>query len=226
MDSRTFNESGNPTLLFVMGFGNRFDSASVDWIIDRITNAGYRVQAIQLPTNIGDFEQEFRRPVQRLHDEHEPKGVLSHSLGGLVAAFLETSAKGVYLSPWWGVNEAKVSSWERRVIPRLPIRSRILPIKTSRDELGVHLSDHEWDRLPKRISPVFITEIYHAHQTRPSISDDAVVFLSLSDTIVSLQAIGRAVSSDQIRLYDGKHQLFSAHDRHEAMDKVVNVLPA
>ncbi|WP_431358690.1 alpha/beta fold hydrolase [Halovenus amylolytica] len=226
MDSRTFNESGKPTLLFIMGFGNRFDSATVGWMIDRLTDAGYRVHAVQFPTDITDFEREYRRPVQRLHDEHEPAGIVGHSLGGLVAAFLETSAKEVYLSPWWGIYEAKVSAWERWLVLRLPFRARILPIKTRREELGVHVSDHEWEQLPKRISPVFITEIYRAQQTRPSISNDAVVFASLSDTIVSLHAIGTAVSSDQIRLYDGKHQLFSASDRHEVIDEVVAVLPA
>jgi hypothetical protein len=225
MDGRTFNESGSPTLLFVMGFGNRFDGATVGWIIDRLTDAGYRVHAVQLPTDISNFEREYRRPVQRVHDEHEPAGVLSHSLGGLVTAFLETSAREVYLSPWWGIYEAKVSAWERWLIPRLRIQARILPIKTRRDELGDHLSDHEWEHLPKRISPVFITEIYRAQQARPSISDGAVVFVSLADTIVSLHAIGTAVSSDQIRLYDGKHQLFSAYGRHEAVDEVVAVLP-
>lgn len=79
--------------------------------------------------------------------------------------------------------------------------------------------------LPNRISPVFITEIYRAQQRRPSISDDAVIFVSLADTIVSLQAIGTAVSSGQIRLDDGKHQLFAAYDRDEAIDAVLDVLP-
>lgn len=225
MDNRVFNEPGSPGVLFVMGFGNRFDGDTVEWIIDRLTDPGYRVHAIQLPTDIANFDREYRRPVQRIHDEHEPAGILSHSLGGLVTAFLETSAREVYLSPWWGIAEGKVFPWERWLVPRLPIRARILPTKTRRDELGDHLSDHEWEQLPKRISPVSITEIYRAQQRRPSISDDAVVFVSLADTIVSLNAIGTAVSSDQIRLYDGKHQLFAARDRHETIEEVVAVLP-
>lgn len=225
MDSQTFNRSGDPTLLFVMGFGNRVDDTTVGWLVDRLTDAGYRVHAVQLPTDITDFDREYRRPVQRIHDEQDPAAVLSHSLGGLVTAFLETAARTVYLSPWWGIYEAKVSSWERWLVPRLPIRARLLPIKTRRDEIGDLLSDEEWEQLPKRISPVFITEIYRAQQARPSISADAVVFVSLTDTIISLQTIGTAVSSSQIRLYDGGHQLFSAKDRHQAIDDVLAVLP-
>lgn len=225
MDSRTFNESGSPALLFVMGFGNRVDGATVRWLIDRLTSAGYRVHAIRLPIEITDFEQEYCRPIQRLHDEYDPAGVLGHSLGGLVTAFLDIPGRAVYLSPWWGIYEGKVASWERWLIPRLPIRARILPIKIRRDEIGEHLSDDEWEQLPKRISPVFITEIYRAQQAHPRISDDAVVFVSLADTIISLPAIGAAVSSSQIRLYDGGHQLFSATDRQATIDELLAVLP-
>ena len=225
MDSRTFNESGSPTLLFVMGLGNQFDDASVGWFVDQLTGAGYRVHTLQLPTDITDFEREYRRPVQRVHDEHDPAGVVSHSLGGLVTAFLDTTARNVYLSPWWGIYEGKVSPWARWIVPWLPLQTRVLPTKTHRDELGEHLSDDEWEQLPKRISPVFITEIYNAQQVRPSISADAVVFVSLADTIISLKTVGAAVCSDQIRLYDGGHQLFTATGRQEVADEVLTELP-
>lgn len=224
MISQSFNESGEPTILFVMGLGNRVAGDNERWIIDRLTDAGYRVHAIQLPTEITDFEREYRVPVQRLHDERDPAVVLSHSLGGLVTAFLETSARQVYLSPWWQIYEAKVSSWERWLVPRLPIRARVLPVKTGREEIGEYLPDEAWERLPKRISPAFITEIYRAQQARPPISDTATVFVSLEDTIVSLRAIGAAVSPDRIYLYDGKHQLFSSRGRRAALDLVLAVL--
>lgn len=226
MDSRTFNESGAPTLLFVMGVGNRLGGASERWFVDRLTGAGYRVHAIQVGVDVTDFERAYRRPVQRAHDEHEPAGVVGHSLGGLVAAFLETSAREVYLAPWWGIYEGKVADWERWLVPRLPIRARILPSKTRRDEIGDHLSDEAWAEIPKRISPAFITEVYRAQRARPPIDDDATVFVSLEDTVVSLRAIGAAVRSDRIRLYGGEHQLFSAAGREAAVEDVLAVLPA
>jgi hypothetical protein len=225
MRSRTFNEAGEPTLLFVMGAGNRVDGISERWFVDRLANAGYRVHAIQLSVDVTDFQREYRAPVQRIHDEQDPAGVLSHSLGGLVAAYLETSAREVYLSPWWGIYEGKVSSWERWLVPRLPVCARILPAKTDREEIGVHLSDEDWEAIPKRISPIFIAEIDRAQRARPPIDDDATVFVSLEDTIISILAVGRAVPSERIRLYDGGHQLFSAAGRREAVEEVLAALP-
>lgn len=226
MDDRICNGSGSPTLLFVLGFGNRVDGETERWFIDRLTDHGYRVHAIQLPTDIDDFHREYVGPVQRAHDDGNPAAVLGHSLGGLVTAFLKTTARNVYLSPWWGMYEGKVSAWEEWLVPRLPVRARVLPIKTRRDELGEHLSDDGWDRLPKRISPAFISAVFRAQRARPSIGDDAVVFASLEDTIVSLRAMGTAVTAGQIRLYDGGHQLFAARGRREAFEEVVTVLPS
>ncbi len=225
MDSRTFNDSGSPTLLFVMGLGNRFDGASVRWFLDQLTRAGYRVHALRLPIEITDFERDYRLPVQRAHDEQDPAGVVGHSLGGLVAAFLETSAEMVYLSPWWGIHESKVSTIERWLVPKLPLQAPILPVDTDRDELGVHLSDGEWEQVPNRLSPAYITTIYRAQRTRPDISDDAVVFVSLTDSIISPTAIGKAVRAEQVRLYDGEHQLFAASERKQEMERLLAELP-
>lgn len=225
METRTFSRSGSPTILFVMGYGNRLDGASERWFIERLTDAGYRVRAVALPTDIRDFDREYRRPVQQIHDEIEPAVVLSHSLGGLITAYLDTSADAVYLSPWWGIFEGKLSAWERWLVPRLPIRARILPNKTRREEIGANLSAADWNNIPNRLSPVFITEIYRAQQARPPISEEAVIFVSPEDTIISLRAVGAAVSKEQLYLYDGGHQLFSTRDRQEAVETVLAVLP-
>lgn len=224
MKAQTLNETGDSTLLFVMGLGNRLDGTNEKWMIDRLADAGYRVHAVQLSTDITNFTHEYLIPLQRIHDEQGPSMILSHSLGGLVTVFLDTPARKVYLSPWWGIYEEKVAGWEEWLVPRLPIEARILPSKTRRDEIGPHLPDEDWDRLPKRLSPVFVTEIHRAQQNLPSVDEHATVFASLEDTIISLTAIGKAVSSDQIRLYDGEHQIFSARDRYEIVDEILGEL--
>lgn len=224
MDSATFNETGEDGLLFVMGWGNRLTGKNERWFIDRLADNGYRVHAIQLPTDIIDFGREYRRPIQRYHDEHEPSAVVGHSLGGLVAAHLDTDAVRVYLAPWWGIYGLKYPGWESVVVPRLPIRAKILPINTSREEIGERVTDEGWAALPKRISPAFITEIHHAQLERPPIGDDAVVFCSLRETIVSLQAIGEAVTPEQVYLYDGGHELFSSASRQTTIQGVLTAL--
>jgi pimeloyl-ACP methyl ester carboxylesterase len=225
MESRTFNDGGSPGVLFVMGFGNRLEGTDEGWFVDRLAAAGDRVHAVELPTNGTDFGADYRDPVQRYHDEHEPAAVLGHSLGGLVAAHLETDGEAVYLAPWWGLYGEKFLTWERWVIPRLPTAARLVPIRTEPEEIGALLGEADWSRLPKRISPAFVTAVYRAQQRRPPVDEEAVVFVSLQDTIVSLAAVGRAVGRDRVRLYEGAHQLFSSAGRDQATDRVVGALP-
>jgi pimeloyl-ACP methyl ester carboxylesterase len=224
MESRTVNGDGSPGVLFVMGFGNRLDGTDERWFIDRLAGAGYRVHAVALPTNGTDFEDDYRDPVQRYHDDTEPAAVLGHSLGGLVAAHLDGGAERVYLAPWWGLYGEKFLTWERWVIPRLPTAARLIPIRTEREEIGSLLPEADFSQLPRRISPAFITAVYRAQQRRPPV-EGATVFVSLRDTIVSLAAIGRAVDRDQVRLYDGAHQLFSSANRDRATERVLAALP-
>lgn len=226
MDARVFNEAGAPDLLFVMGYGDRLDGDSERWFIDRLTGAGYRVHAVQLPVDGASFADAYRAPVQAYHDDHEPAAVVSHSLGGLVAAHLTTTVPQVYLAPWWGFHGEKHLTWERWLVPRLPVRARILSIRTDREELGELVTDEAWERLPKRLSPVFVTEIYRAQRRRPPIDGDATVFVSLRDTVVGLAAIGAAVPPDRIRLYDGGHQLYASACRAEATEAVLSALPS
>lgn len=224
VDSATVNETGEEGLLFVMGWGNRLEGENERWFIDRLADAGYRVHAIRLPTDIVDFDREYRRPVQRYFDAHEPSAIVGHSLGGLVAAHLDADAPRVYLSPWWGIHGLKHLGWQSVVVPRLPIRARVLSINTSREEIGARVTDEQWAALPKRISPAFIAEVHRAQNDRPPIGDDAVVFCSLRDTVVGLRAIGEAATREQIRLYDGGHELFSSARRRTATREVLAAL--
>ncbi|MDY6819901.1 MAG: alpha/beta fold hydrolase [Halobacteriales archaeon] len=226
MDTVVFGRDGETELLFVLGFRARIGGANEQWFISRLTDAGYRVHVVELPTNITDFNAQYRDPVQRYHDEHEPAIVLGHSLGGLVAAHLDTDAKRVYLAPWWGIYGEKLMTWETVVIPRLPIKAEIIAASIERGDLGEHVSDAEFDRLTKRVSPALITAVYNAQQARPSIDESAVVFASLRETVVSLRAIGEAVSTDQLRIYDGAHIPYASANRQATTDEILATLTA
>ncbi len=224
MHVQRFGDDGDPDLLFVMGFGDRADGANERWFAHRLAAAGFRVHAVQLPVSVTDFDRAYLHPLRAYHDEVAPEAVVGHSLGGLVAAHLETTARCVYLAPWWGLFGEKNLTWERWVVPRLPITTPLLSIRTERDEIGELVTDEQWARLPKRVSPAFVTTVYRAQQRRPPVGDESVVFVSLRDTVVSLRAIGEAVSTEQIRLYEGGHQLYASADRREATAAVLSAL--
>lgn len=224
METAVFGQDGEPKLLFILGFRARIGGTNEQWFIRRLTEAGYRVCVVELPTNITDFEAEYRDPVQRYHDEHDPSIVLSHSLGGLVAAHLDTDARRVYLAPWWGIHGERFMTWEKLLIPRLPIQAEIITPTIERGDLGEHVSNAEFDRLTKRLSPTLITAVVEAQQTRPSIEESAIVFISLREHVVSLQAIGEAVPTEQLRLYDGAHIPWASADREAATAAILSEL--
>jgi len=59
---------------------------------------------------------------------------------------------------------------------------------------------------------------------RWQVEDDAVVFASLTDEIVSLRAIGARVNADNVVLYEGGHELFSSTSRERHVDTVIAAL--
>lgn len=223
MRFETFGDGDD--LLFVMGWGNTLDGENERWFIDRLVEAGYRVHAGQLPTNITDFETEYLQPTRAYRDENalQLAPVLSHSTGGLVAAFLRPKT-AVYMSPWWGFYGRKLRQLQMRVVAAVPTDTPLVPIDFDRHELGSKVTKAQWQDLPNRVSPAFIREIRAAQERMPTVTADARVFCSLEDTVVSLQAIGEQVEPAQVTLYEGKHELFSSAGRDAHAAAVVDAL--
>lgn len=90
--------------------------------------------------------------------------------------------------------------------------------------LGIHATDRQLADGPDHVSPRFLRATREAHRTLPAIDDDAVVFCSLSDRIVSTRAIGDRVGSARIVLYDGGHELFSSASREEHVGTLLGAL--
>lgn len=59
---------------------------------------------------------------------------------------------------------------------------------------------------------------------RWSVEDDAVVFCSLSDEVVSLGAIGARINASNVVLYEGGHELFASTSREQHLPTVLAAL--
>lgn len=223
MRFETFGEGED--LLFIMGWGNKLDGENERWVIDRLVEAGYRVHAAQLPTNITDFETEYLQPTRQYRDSKalQLAPVLGHSTGGLVAPYLRPKA-AVYLSPWWQFYGLKLRETTLKLVTSLPTDRRLIPLDFERAELGGLVTQSQWEMLPDRVSPAFVREIWAGQKSMPAIDNGARVFCSLQDTIVGLDGIGERVDPTQVTLYDGKHELFSSAGREDHVEAVLEAL--
>lgn len=218
----TFGSAEDPPLLLIFGLGNRVRGRNERWFARRLAMGGYRVTAVELPTDGPDFEAVFRDPVQSLHDDVAPEVVIGHSLGGLVLAHFDTSAIEIYCSPWWGFHPSQVSSFRRWLIHRFPIGLRIVPAAIEPALRGARLTVDAAEAQPDRLTPAFLAAIDQAQQSRPPINDAATVFVSLSDEVIGIRAIGEAVAADQVKVYPGGHEVFSAAGREGILDQILD----
>jgi len=224
MRFRVFGDDGDRDLLFVMGWGNRWTHEPVRWLIEQLTDAGYRVHAAEIPTNVDDFRAEWIEPVAEYRRDLEEFDLLGHSAGGLIASFVDGADSHVYLSPWWGYSE-DVSDWLLDLVARLDTTARIIPSTIEdRATLGEYATEAQMRDGPGWLSPAFVRETRAAQAAAPPVEDDAVVFASLTDEVVSTRAIGRRVPERQVVLYDGGHELFSSRGREERLPVLLDAL--
>ncbi|WP_323172366.1 alpha/beta hydrolase [Natrialba sp. PRR66] len=224
MRHRVFNDDGDTELVFVMGWGNRWTHENVSWLIGKLTDAGYRVHAFELPTNIEDFKADWLEPIAEYVLEFEEYQLLAHSSGALVAQALDGADDHVYLSPWWGYG-ADYPDALLDLVSKVPTTLPCLPVgDMDRDTLGERATDHQLATTPQWVSPAFVRETRHAQQDLLTIDHDAVVFCSLRDPVISLRPIGERVPAEHVVLYDGGHELFSSATRERYIDLLLDAL--
>ncbi|MFP9193005.1 alpha/beta fold hydrolase [Natrialbaceae archaeon A-CW1-1] len=226
MRHRLFNEDGETDLVFVMGLGNRWTHENVSWLIGTLADAGYRVHAFEIPTNIDDFKADWLEPVAEYVIDLEEYQLLAHSAGSLIAQALDGAENHVYLSPWWGYNE----DYPDVVIDlaaQIPTSAPFLPRgEVSKATIGDLATDHQLATSPKWVSPSFLRETRRAQADLLDIDHDAVVFCSLQDTVIDLRPIGERVPPEHVVLYDGGHELFSSSVRDQYVDLLLAALEA
>ncbi len=225
MEFDQFGDEDDPSLLFVLGWGNRPEHEPVRWLIDKLTAADWHVHTATLPVHVTNIPEEWVRPVERYAADLDEPAVLAHSAGGLTAAHADIDAKTMtYLSPFWGEPPSRQTPIIG-LVAQLPTNRKFLPGGIDDpDMLGEYATAQQVADVPENVSPALLGTMRDAHATLPPARHDAVCFCSLCDEIVSTRAIGQQLPSERIVLYDGGHELFSSRSREDHLDTLLAVL--
>lgn len=74
-----FRNDADPSLLFVLDWGNRPTThRPVRWLLNCLTEATRHVHAATLPIHITNIQQEWLRPLERYSDALDSPTYLSH----------------------------------------------------------------------------------------------------------------------------------------------------
>lgn len=216
---------GDDRLVFVLGFGNRPEHDGVQWLVNELTNAGYRVTAFEIPRTITDFGAEYLAPVKEYLANLDSYRLLGHSTGGLIARYIDDEAlqTRTYLSPWWGFHE-DLENPLVSLLMKLPIARPVLPASATKEELG-NLSSDEWvEDAPDYVSPTFLREAKRAQQQLPPFNDRDVVFYNPEDPIVGVNAIEVQTPPGNRVSFAGGHELFNSRSRDEHLETLLSAI--
>ncbi|WP_396612568.1 alpha/beta fold hydrolase [Haloferax sp. S1W] len=211
-------------LLFILGWGNRPDHRSVEWLIGHLEHVGYHVHAVELPTNGWEFDSQYVDPVRAYALDRDIDLVLSHSTGGLVGAHLDLAVRHVFLSPWWGMATDGLDTLLFPLIQRVPTTRRLVPNGITRASLGELKLAAEVADAPDRVSPAFLRTISAAQETLPPFNPRNTVFYSPTDRVVSVRAIGERTPASNLVPYDGGHEFFASEARERTLSLVLDAL--
>jgi len=214
---------GGERLVLVLGWGNRPEHEGVQWLCQRLTDAGYLLDVFEIPRTIKDFESEYLTPVEDHLDGLEEYRLLSHSTGGLITRYVPADERlqtRTYLSPWWGFHE-DLRNPVVRWLSLLPVPWPILPASSDRDDLGALTTEERMADLPSFAAPTFLREARRAQRAMPPFDERDAVFYSPDDPIVDAAAIERDAPEANRIPYDGGHELFNSPSRTEHIDALL-----
>lgn len=214
---------GGRDLVFVLGWTNKPGYTNIRWLIDRLTEAGYRVHAVEIPRVVSDFDAEYLDPVADYVSNLDGYRFLGHSTGGLIGAFLKDPITRVYLSPWWGFND-DFRNPVLSLLMRIPTRRTIIPAPFEAEMLGDIAWVDQVEDLPDGIAPTFLREGKRAQERLPPVDPDAVVFYTPGDPIGSADAIRERTPEANAVAYEGGHDLFNSSSRADHLDTLLDAV--
>lgn len=222
MRRETYNEDGDRELVWVLGWGNKPEYENVQWLIEQLIDADYRMNVFEIPTVVTDWEAEWVDPVREFTRDLEEYRLLGHSTGGLIGEHLHEPepVTRTYLSPWWGFHE----DWENPItsmMMSLPISMSIFPASFEKEVLGDLATDRQVEETPSLIAPTFLREARRAQRALPAFREGTVVFYTQSDEVVGVEAIEERTPEDNRVRYEGGHELFCSSSREEHLDTLL-----
>lgn len=207
-------------LVFVLGWANKPEYDGLRWLIGHLTDAGYRVHALEIPRVISNVDAEYLDPVAAYVEDLDAYRLVGHSTGGLIGEFLEGPTTRTYLSPWWGFHE-DLRNPLVSLLMRLPTRRRLLPATFEREDLGSLASDRQAEEVPERVAPTFLREAARAQARLPAFHDGTVVFYTPNDPVVSADAIRERTPEANAVVYEGGHELFNSPTREDHLETLL-----
>lgn len=217
---------GDEELVFVLGFGNRPEHDSLQWLIEQLIGAGYQVTAFELPRTITDFEMEYLAPIREYTKTLDSYRLLSHSTGGLITRYIEADERlqtRTYLSPWWEFRP-ELQHPVLSLLLFLPISKPILPARITQDDLG-ELASASWlADAPKYASVTFLREAKRAQEQLPPFDTRDVVLYNPDDTVVGVDVIEQHTPRDNRIRFSGGHELFCSKSRETHIDSLLAVI--
>lgn len=225
MRREAFGTDNDDRLVLVLGWGNRIEYENVQWLVDHVVGAGYRVDAFQIPPHVSDYESEWVDPVREFVADLDSYRSLSHSTGGLISRYLDPDPieTRVYLSPWWGLHETFQNPISQ-AIRLVPISTPVIPVTFDKSYLGDLTRDEQVEGTPDRMAPTLLREARRAQRNMPPFDERDVVFYTRSDRVVGVDAIEAQAPADNRVVYEGGHELFCSTTREDHIDTLLDAV--
>ena len=213
---------GPDEVLFLLGYGVKFDQPGVKWLMDRFSGEELKTTFLQLPVVIGDFNEDILDPVEGIRNDMGDHVVIGFSLGGLTASFLEGTERRIFLSPFWGLNKELENGWMKIALKGLRVvRLRILPSRYDLVDMGHYSTEEDLEGMPEFMDFHTISEMMETQKRMPPPEKEDIVYWSKEDPLISHEAVlKRGIDT---RKYDGGHMIYLVKDRERIFDEIIDL---